>query len=87
MRSASSNFVPLGSDVGSSVRFSGPKGLWHSSLNPVMSYQAVSGKCRLRKFPFSLIYSMEKEGLLILAVAHHRRPPGYWAHRLSVTGR
>jgi toxin ParE2 len=56
---------------------------------PESGYELSSGirKCRLRKFPFSLIYSMEKEGLLILAVAHHRRRPGYWADRLGVTGR
>lgn len=35
----------------------------------------------LRKFPFSLIYSVETDGLLILAVAHHRRRPRYWIRR------
>lgn len=36
----------------------------------------------LRKFRYSLIYSMEKDGLLILAVAHHSRRPGYWVGRV-----
>ncbi len=35
----------------------------------------------LRKFRYSLIYSIEKDGLLILAVAHHSRRPGYWVRR------
>jgi plasmid stabilization system protein ParE len=35
----------------------------------------------LRKFRFSLIYSIEKDGVLILAVAHHSRRPGYWLRR------
>ena len=39
----------------------------------------------LRKFPYSLIYAMEEGGLLILAVAHHRRRPGYWVGRDSQT--
>ena len=37
----------------------------------------------LRKFPCSLIYTMEKDELLILAVAHHSRRPGYWVGRFS----
>lgn len=37
----------------------------------------------LRKFRYSLIYSAEKDGLLILAVAHHSRRPGYWIGRVS----
>ena len=39
----------------------------------------------LRKFPGSLIYTMEKDELLILAVAHHSRRPGYWVSRFSRT--
>ncbi|HEX9900576.1 MAG TPA: type II toxin-antitoxin system RelE/ParE family toxin [Candidatus Methylomirabilis sp.] len=38
-------------------------------------------KRTLRKFRYSLIYSIEKDGLLILAVAHHSRRPGYWVRR------
>ena len=37
----------------------------------------------LRKFRFSLLYSIEKDSLLILAVAHHSRRPRYWVHRVS----
>jgi toxin ParE1/3/4 len=37
----------------------------------------------LRKFRYSLIYTMEEDGLLILAVAHHSRRPGYWVGRVS----
>ena len=36
----------------------------------------------LRTFRYSLIYSIEKDGLLILAVAHHSRRPGYWLNRV-----
>ena len=37
----------------------------------------------LRKFRYSLIYSIEKDGLLVLAVAHHSRRPDYWVHRVG----
>ena len=36
----------------------------------------------LRKFRYALIYSIEEDCLLILAVAHHSRRPNYWAGRL-----
>jgi len=36
----------------------------------------------LRKFRYSLIYSIETDSLLILAVAHHNRRPGYWVGRI-----
>ena len=37
----------------------------------------------LHRFPFSLIYSSEPSGILIIAVAHQRRRPGYWQERLG----
>ena len=35
----------------------------------------------LRRFPYSIVYQVATEELRILAVAHHRRRPGYWAYR------
>src|SRR6185437_2309058 len=40
-------------------------------------------KTILRTFQYSLIYSIEPEEIVVLAVAHHRRSPDYWAGRLS----
>ncbi|MBM3746127.1 MAG: type II toxin-antitoxin system RelE/ParE family toxin [Acidobacteria bacterium] len=40
-------------------------------------------KRMLRKFRCSLIYALEKEGVLILAVAHQSRRPGYWVGRIT----
>lgn len=40
-------------------------------------------KRALQKFRYSLIYSIDKEGLLILAVAHHSRRPNYWVGRTT----
>ncbi len=33
---------------------------------------------RLPTFPYSLIYTETSSGIVVLAVAHHRRRPGYW---------
>jgi len=35
----------------------------------------------LARFPYSLIYSIESERIWVIAVAHHRRRPGYWQGR------
>ena len=35
----------------------------------------------LRKFPFSLIYYVRGDELRVVALAHHRRAPDYWAGR------
>ncbi len=35
----------------------------------------------LQQFPYSLIYQVGSEVVTILAVAAHRRRPGYWAKR------
>ena len=37
----------------------------------------------LRRFPYTVIYGEAGDELLIVAVAHHRRRPGYWKDRLT----
>lgn len=37
----------------------------------------------LRKFRYPLIYSVEEDHVLILAVAHTSRRPGYWSGRIG----
>jgi len=37
----------------------------------------------LYRFPYSLIYSIERNKIWIVAVAHQRRRPGYWRARLD----
>ena len=36
----------------------------------------------LRRYPFSIIYRVEPHRILILAVAHGHRRPGYWQSRV-----
>ena len=37
----------------------------------------------LHRFPFSLICAVERESIVIIAVAHHGRAPGYWRSRVN----
>ena len=40
-------------------------------------------KCLLMRFPYMVIYAPLKDELLVLAVGHQHRQPGYWRERLS----
>ena len=40
-------------------------------------------RCLVRVFPYSVLYAIEDDYVLIIAGAHAKRQPGYWQHRLS----
>jgi plasmid stabilization system protein ParE len=39
-------------------------------------------RCLLPTFPFSIVYIDDPDSIKIIAVAHHKRRPGYWKSRL-----
>ena len=51
--------------------------------NPLLGavFRSTRRRYILRRFPYSIIYQVAAEELRILAVAHHRRRPGYWTQR------
>jgi plasmid stabilization system protein ParE len=44
-------------------------------------YLAGTRRAILPRFPFSVVYRVDRDGALIVAIAHHRRRPGYWQTR------
>jgi len=40
-------------------------------------------RCIMHKFPYNVLYSVEEETILIIAIAHHHRNPNYWIERIS----
>ncbi|HED00598.1 MAG TPA: type II toxin-antitoxin system RelE/ParE family toxin [Proteobacteria bacterium] len=38
-------------------------------------------KCLLHRFPYKIMYSLEKDHILIIAIAHQHRMPHYWVDR------
>ena len=52
---------------------------------PAIGQSVGSGLRRilLHRFPFCLIYAVEVEAILIIAVAHQRRQPDYWRERVE----
>jgi plasmid stabilization system protein ParE len=39
-------------------------------------------KCLMHKFPYKILYSLERDHLLVIAIAHQHRRPDYWIDRL-----
>ncbi len=35
-------------------------------------------RCQTRRFPYGVIYRVEPDGILVVAIAHLHRRPGYW---------
>lgn len=38
-------------------------------------------KCLLHRFPYKLLYSVEEDHILVIAIAHQHQRPGYWVGR------
>lgn len=58
-----------------------------SMMAQPLAGKLVSGrvrKWRLRTFRYNLIYVVDPEEIIVIAVAHHRRRPNYWLSRLSL---
>ena len=46
---------------------------------PVVRSRRVAG------FPYRLVYLVQATELVVIALAHQKRKPGYWRDRLSAT--
>lgn len=44
---------------------------------------ANTRRIQLKKFPFSLIYQLAEDEIVVFAVAHNARKPGYWESRTT----
>ena len=45
-------------------------------------FEAGTRRYILRKFPYDIVYREIAAGIEVVAVAHHKRRPRYWARRL-----
>ncbi len=60
----------------------------HSTLELLAEYPAIGAKTRnqarrtlLHGFPFDLVYRLQTDKIVIIAIANQSRAPGYWAGR------
>ena len=40
-------------------------------------------RCLFARFPYSLVYGLDRDTIVVIAVAHSHRAPGYWVNRLK----
>jgi plasmid stabilization system protein ParE len=40
-------------------------------------------RCLTRVFPYGVLYTIEHDFVLVVAVMHCSREPGYWKHRIA----
>ena len=52
------------------------------SPNRYSSYLHGTRRILLRKFPYSIVFLEWKDEILVVAVAHAKRRPGYWRKRI-----
>lgn len=46
-------------------------------------YTQNSRRCQTRRFPYGVAYQILESEILVVAVAHLRRRPGYWFDRMK----
>lgn len=44
---------------------------------------ARTRRCKINRFPFGIIYQNREDEILIVAIAHFHRKPGFWNERLT----
>ncbi|MGI8981557.1 MAG: type II toxin-antitoxin system RelE/ParE family toxin [Pirellulaceae bacterium] len=45
------------------------------------SADGVHRECPVKKFPFRIVYRLVDNRVLVVAIAHAKRRPGYWRNR------
>jgi hypothetical protein len=61
-----------------------------SSIKRILQYPKVwpiergeIRKCLMSKFSYKILYSIEKDHIFIIALAHQHRKPDYWIDRIG----
>ena len=52
------------------------------------AWAPIGRSCRrynMNRFPYAIIYAIEPSGIIVIAVMHQKRRPGYWRKRLRQT--
>jgi plasmid stabilization system protein ParE len=50
------------------------------------AYDHGTRRFLLRRYPYFIVYSVEPSSIVVIAVAHAHRRPGYWRVRIEAPG-
>jgi len=56
-----------------------------AAVDPLL-YPVIEGdvrRCLVRTFPFGILFRLKRNKLIVVAVMHMHRKPGYWKHRVE----
>jgi plasmid stabilization system protein ParE len=71
--------------VRTALRFAGAvdAALASVTMNPtrLASMDGIHRACPVKRFPFRVVYRIVEDCVVVVAVAHARRRPGYWKDR------
>ena len=66
------------------------KSIIYKALNRIIEFPQAYKKvkvdvrrCIIHKFPYNILYSIEDNTILIIAIAHQHRKPDYWLKRIK----
>jgi len=74
-----SRFVGLGSDFRSEARRALALVMEHPR-----AWKPLGGdlrQCKLNRFPYALVYGLDHDKVIVIAVANLKKRPGYWRKR------
>jgi hypothetical protein len=71
----------LGFDFALEVYSAIGRAVEHPNAWPILDGEVR--RCQTKRFPYGVLYSVEKKGIFVLAVMHLHRDPDYWKHRLG----
>ena len=56
-----------------------------TKLNPDVwaSFSKRTRRCLVHRFPYGIIYQIRENEILVIAIAHLHRKPGYWKDRMN----
>jgi len=84
MIEAARYYQSLSSGLGDDYLDEVERAVWSIKTSP-QTWPVLEGAFRrrlVRRFPFGIIYRIEPDKILIIAVAHLRKKPGYWKKRI-----
>lgn len=59
------------------------EGIGENPLLGEVAHQSIRRKL-VTRWPYSVLYQVEDDELVIYAIMHHRRSPNYWHGRLNI---
>jgi hypothetical protein len=52
-------------------------------LSPVHRHPSITRRVFLKDFPYAVVYRPASDGIIVFALAHRSRRPGYWLLRVQ----